>query len=82
MREERICTLCKTNQVEDENHFLLKCDLYGPLRKKHKFDNCNDASGLFSEDNISALAEFVREAFKLREEVLENREETVVGRGG
>ena len=82
IREERICTLCKTNQVEDENHFLLKCDLYGPLRKKHKFDKFNNASVLFAENNISTLAEFVREAFKLREEVLENREETVVGRGG
>ena len=31
--EERICTLCNSDEIEDEFHFLLKCDLYLEPRK-------------------------------------------------
>jgi hypothetical protein len=29
---ERVCVFCHKNQVEDEKHFLLDCDLYNDLR--------------------------------------------------
>ena len=32
-KHERICTACNTGEVEDEEHFLLKCSLYRPLRQ-------------------------------------------------
>ena len=32
-REHRFCNLCKTNEVEDEIHFLFKCNIYSELRK-------------------------------------------------
>ncbi len=31
-RQERMCTLCNSNTLEDEAHFLLSCPLYAPLR--------------------------------------------------
>ncbi len=40
--DERICQLCDTQEVEDEIHFVCKCNLYNDLRKnmyrkvKHK----------------------------------------------
>ena len=27
-REKRICPLCKSNQVENESHFLIQCNKY------------------------------------------------------
>ena len=32
-REERICEQCKLEQVEDEEHFLIKCPFYCDLRR-------------------------------------------------
>ena len=32
-KNERICTACITGEVEDEDHFLLNCSLYKPLRQ-------------------------------------------------
>ncbi len=31
--DDRICQLCDTQEVEDENHFVCKCNLYNDLRK-------------------------------------------------
>ena len=33
-RENRICTLCEENEVEDELHFLFKCTLYNDIRNQ------------------------------------------------
>ena len=30
---ERICTLCTSNEIEDELHLLFKCSLYDDLRQ-------------------------------------------------
>ena len=31
--EERVCKVCKTNQVEDEKHFLIECSGYDAVRQ-------------------------------------------------
>ena len=31
-RDERICYFCSRNKIEDENHFLLDCKAYSPIR--------------------------------------------------
>ena len=32
-KHERICTACNSGEVKDEEHFLLNCSLYKPLRQ-------------------------------------------------
>ena len=32
LRENRLCTLCNLNDIEDEFHFILKCPFYSNLR--------------------------------------------------
>ena len=32
-RPQRMCTVCNSNEIEDEFHFLLICDLYTDIRK-------------------------------------------------
>ena len=33
-KNERRCPICKTRQVEDENHFILKCKRFEQIRLK------------------------------------------------
>ena len=35
LREDRTCTLCVTNTVEDETHFLIKCPIYQDIRTEN-----------------------------------------------
>ncbi len=41
-REERICTLCNTNNIESVEHFLFECSMYDNYRLEfmHKAQNC------------------------------------------
>ena len=32
-QEERICKLCKSNEIENEGHFLISCDAYDNIRQ-------------------------------------------------
>ena len=34
-RDERVCLLCECLDIEDEFHFILKCDKYDDLRQKY-----------------------------------------------
>ena len=34
LRVNRLCPLCKSNQIEDESHFLIYCNKYSILRNK------------------------------------------------
>ena len=70
LAHERLCTLCKTGQVEDEEHFLLKCDIYNPLRTKHKFENLNEALSFFTEENLCTLGKYLIQAFETREDLI------------
>ena len=72
--QERICTLCNNGEVEDEEHFLLKCGIYKSLRTKHKCEHLNDALVFFTEENLKTLGNYLIEAFKVREKaIIRNR---------
>ena len=72
LANERICTLCKNGQVEDEEHFLLKCDACKSLRTKHKFEHFTEVLAFFNEETLSTFAKYLIEAFKIREKILKN----------
>ena len=69
-REERFCKICTDGVIEDEEHFLLRCETYQPLRSKHsmKSGNLNDFLNCENQEN---LGKYLISAFKLRENVLE-----------
>ena len=60
-RENRKCTLCNLNDIEDEFHFVLKCPFYSLLRKNYvksyyyKKPSVFKMIQLFSVQNISEL---------------------------
>ena len=60
-RENRKCTLCNLNDIEDEFHFVLKCPFYSLLRNNYvksyyyKKPSVFKMIQLFSVQNISEL---------------------------
>lgn len=79
--KNRTCPVCDTNEIEDEEHFLIRCKLYKNERN-NTFDqilpNCNlsDSEKLVSlltnknEKHIHKLTKFIDTCFKRREEYL------------
>ena len=43
-REERICKVCNTGEVENEHHFLIKCNRYEHLKTKYQLHNMDTQS--------------------------------------
>ena len=70
MKHERLCTICKGGQVEDEQHFLLKCAIYDSLKAKYKFEHYNEAPAFFTEEDVSTLGKYLIEAFEIREKII------------
>ena len=67
--EDRICTFCNNGEVEDEEHFLFKCDTYTPLRDKHLLETITATSDLFTEEFMNNLGNYLIEAFKMRDDL-------------
>ena len=64
---ERVCTLCKNGQIEDEEHFLLKCQTYNLLKLEHNIQNITEINSFFSEENLENFGKYLKEAFELRD---------------
>jgi hypothetical protein len=75
--DERICTLCTDNVVEDETHFILKCSRYNDLRvnliskckeSSSDFDNMSDIQKLsyVIQNQYVSAAKFIVESMKRR----------------
>ena len=44
-RNQRVCSICNLNDIEDEFHFILRCPAYNDLKKKYlKQRYCNRQS--------------------------------------
>jgi hypothetical protein len=78
--EERICSLCSENNVEDEIHFLLHCPLYSEYRAK-LFENTGFNQMLMSDRDALCMlisnyprqvAKYLHSSFMLRKSILYN----------
>ena len=68
--KNRICAFCGNGEVEDEEHFLFKCDTYTQLRYKHHFEIIRETSALFTEEYMNDLGNYLIEAFKMRDDLV------------
>ena len=64
-REERICTVCEENAIEDEEHFLLKCPTYSILREHHRM-NFENVPDMLNTDDQYQLSKYLISAYELR----------------
>ena len=71
-REERLCKLCDMNEMETEDHLLIRCSLYNTLRTKHNLSGHTDSNILFMNTPSKVMGKFLTEAFEIRKESLEN----------
>ena len=51
-RENRLCRLCKSNQVENETHFLLDCSKYS-LQRRTFLNRINELISNFERKSTS-----------------------------
>lgn len=66
--KDRICNMCVDRAVEDEDHFLSKCNAYQKLREKHNITgNSVDIMKISDQRN---LAQYLIKAFELRRNTL------------
>ena len=68
-REERLCELCDTMEIEDEDHFLIKCKTYSHLRDHYQM-NYQTVPDMLNMDDQNQLAQFLLSTFKLRQNLL------------
>ena len=81
---ERVCRLCVTGEVEDQNHFLINCPSLSHIRQK-LFTHCNSILRSFSQEssfnkckfllcNADGTAMFlIYQMYQLRQSVLYNQ---------
>lgn len=79
-REQRICTFCNQNSIDDECHFFLKCDHNLIFRNKLllDFNIVNETSNTSDQDNLikilspanfrqtQSFASFIKRSSELR----------------
>ncbi len=79
-RQDRKCTLCNLNDVEDEFHFILKCPVYNDLRNKYIKSYYRRRPSMFKliellnvdrDKEINNLCKFLYAARKLRHNLLQ-----------
>ena len=78
-RDDRICILCNSNQIENEYHFLLTCPFYRDLRKTYlkryyyQWPTLNKFDNLMSITNrtiVINLAKYVYFASQQRKQII------------
>ena len=71
--DERVCHLCDTKNVEDENHFLLACPAYTQIRSY--FQNISHTTNLpkfLTQQNYGDLEKLLLMLFEHRNKILKN----------
>ena len=64
---ERICRLCENRNIEDENHFFLKCTTYTHIRSQFHNLCCNtNIPSLLTCQNYSELGTLLTKLFEHR----------------
>ena len=70
-QNERICTLCPSNEIENEEHFLITCPLYNQLKENHGLMRMNRLIDIICGTEPGRLGKYLNEAFKIRQDCLD-----------
>ena len=85
--DDRVCPICKNDTIEDEEHFLMKCEAYSDARKQ-LFENLSELSTFVFLENTETfcvlmnslngdhefskeVSSFINSCFKKREQIME-----------
>ena len=77
-RRQRYCIFCNNNEIEDEYHFILECNMYLTIRRKYisryyyvrpnMYKFCQLLKST-SKRTLFYLAKYIKEAFDIRNEL-------------
>jgi hypothetical protein len=71
--DERVCHLCDTKKVEDENHFLLDCPAYTHIKSHFQnIDHTTNLPNLLTQQKYGDLGKLLLMLFKYRNKILKN----------
>ena len=69
-RTERKCKLCSIDEIETEEHFLLRCSKYDLLKNKYSIVEYTAVRQFFNDMDKTQLGMYLVEAFALRETII------------
>ena len=70
-RENRICKLCPLDEVETEDHFLMRCTFFDRLKRKHYIPLVNDSKTFMNNIDYNHLGRYLTEAFDIRKKYID-----------
>ena len=70
-RENRICKLCPSRDVETEEHFLIKCTFFDRYKPKYDFLHIRDANAFINNTDHTHLGQYLIEALADRKKYMD-----------
>ena len=70
-REERLCKVCDCEEIETEEHFLIKCKFYDNLKSKYGIIQYEHSVNFLYETNLESLGRYLIDAFATRKAAYE-----------
>ena len=64
-KEERLCRVCDSGEIETEEHFLIKCKFYDILKLRYQFVQCENMEILL-DTNPQKFGRYLIDAFEER----------------
>ena len=65
-KEERLCRQCDSEEIETEEHFLIKCKFYDNLRLKYQFIQYENILEILLDTDPQKLGRYLIDAFEER----------------
>ena len=69
-RDSRICKLCPSKEVENEEHFLTKCTFFNRYKSKYDLQNIETATAFVNNTEHNKLGQYLFEAFVERKKYM------------
>ena len=69
-RDSRICKLCPSGEVENEEHFLTKCTFFDRYKPKYDLQNIDDATAFVNNTEYNKLGRYLFEALGERKKYM------------
>ena len=72
-RDQRICKVCLSNNIETETHFLINCEFFEHSRNSTGLVKSRDCQTILQDTDPEVLGKYLMEAFLARRDYLEGR---------
>ena len=71
-RYERLCLLCDLNEIENEEHFFIKCPTYQLIRMNYELCNYSNVNHMMISTIPKSVGQYIKDALAFRKSVRES----------